>query len=227
MKKILIIEDNPAVIKGLQTALTDEHFETLTATDGEKGYQMARRENIDFIILDILLPKKNGLDVCRDLRKDGISIPILMLTSKKGETDEIVGFEIGANDYMTKPFSVPRLIARVRNLLRVQIDKNNEIDVYTFDDVVLDFKKQESTKAGEPIELSTKEFEILKYFIAHEGEVISRDDLLNAVWGYETFPTTRTVDNYILSIRKKIETQPSHPNHLLTIHTAGYKFVKA
>jgi DNA-binding response OmpR family regulator len=226
MKRILIIEDDPAILTGLEATLKDEQYEVLTAMDGEKGYQLGKKENISLIILDIMLPKKSGMDVCRDLRKEGVAIPILMLTSKKEEVDEIMGFEVGANDYVTKPFSPQRLLARIRNLIRPGNVRDREIDNSSFHDVVLDFKKLEGKKNGLPLELSAKEFEILKYFIIHEGEVISRDALLDDVWGYESYPTTRTVDNYILSIRKKIETDPAHPRHLLTIHTVGYKFIK-
>lgn len=226
MKRILIIEDDPSILVGLETTLQDEKYEVLTAADGEKGYALGKKENIDLIILDIMLPKKNGMDICRDLRKDGVTIPIVMLTSKKEEVDEVMGFEVGANDYVTKPFSPQRLLARIRNLLRPGNVRDKELDVYSFQDIVLDFKKLEGTKNGSPLSLSAKEFEILKYFILHEGEVISRDTLLDDVWGYESFPTTRTVDNYILSLRKKIEDDPSRPAHLLTIHTVGYKFNK-
>ncbi len=226
MKRILIVEDDPAILTGLETILKEEQYEVLTAMDGEKGYREARKEEIALIILDIMLPKKNGMDVCRDLRKDGVGIPILMLTSKKEEMDEVMGFEVGANDYVTKPFSPQRLLARIRNLLRPGNVRDKEVAEYAFQNVSLDFKRLEGSKNGVPFELSAKEFEVLKYFIIHEGEVISRDTLLDDVWGYESFPTTRTVDNYILSIRKKIEDNPSQPRHLLTVHTVGYKFVK-
>ena len=226
MKRILIIEDDPAIVTGLEATLRDEHYEVLSATDGEKGYALAKKENIALIILDIMLPKKNGLDVCRELRKDGLAVPILMLTSKKEEMDEVMGFEVGANDYVTKPFSPNRLLARIRNLLRPGNVRDKDLEEYSFDDLQIDFRKFECVKKGVRLDVSAKEFEILKYFIIHEGEVVSRDTLLDDVWGYESFPTTRTVDNYILSLRKKIEDDPAHPRHLLTIHTVGYKFVR-
>jgi DNA-binding response OmpR family regulator len=226
MKRILIIEDDPSILVGLETTLKDEKYEVLTAMEGDKGYTLGKKENIDLIILDIMLPKKNGMDICRDLRNDGVTVPILMLTSKKEEVDEVMGFEVGANDYVTKPFSPQRLLARIRNLLRPGNVRDREMDKYSFRDVLLDFKKMEGQKNGVSLEFSAKEFEILKYFIVHEGEVVSRDTLLDDVWGYESFPTTRTVDNYILSLRKKIEDDPSHPKHLLTIHTVGYKFTR-
>jgi DNA-binding response OmpR family regulator len=226
MKQILIVEDDPSIILGLKDSLEEEHYQVVTATDGEAGYQKAKREPIDLIILDLMLPKKNGQDVCKQLRAEGVNTPILMLTSKSDEMDKVLGLELGADDYMTKPFSIRELHARIKALLRRHGEGKKDIDTIAFGNVDIDFKKQEANRKKQPLKLSAKEFEILKYFILHEGEVITRDMLLDEVWGYETFPTTRTVDNYILTIRKKIEDDPSEPKHLLTVHTAGYKFVK-
>ncbi len=226
MKRVLIIEDDPAILTGLEDSLQEEHFEVSTAEDGEVGYQKAKKENIDLIILDLMLPSKNGMEICKDLRNDGIEIPILMLTSKKEEMDKVLGLEIGADDYVTKPFSIRELIARINALLRRKVDIRKEIEEYSFGNVDVDFKKQEAFKNKKPIELSTTEFKILNYFVQREGEVISRDQLLDDVWGYDEFPTTRTVDNYILALRKKIENDHSNPKHLITLHKAGYKFVK-
>ena len=226
MKRILIIEDDPAVLKGLKDSLQEEHFEVLTEEDGELGYREAKKENIDLIILDLMLPSKNGIDICKDLRKGGVNTPILMLTVKKEEVDKVLGLEIGADDYVTKPFSIRELIARVKALLRRKGDLKKEIEEYSFGNISVDFKKQEAFKKKESIELSATEFKILKHFIQREGEIVTRDQLLDDVWGYDNFPTTRTVDNHILALRKKIEDDPSHPVHLLTFHKAGYKFVK-
>jgi DNA-binding response OmpR family regulator len=226
MKQILIVEDDPSIVLGLKDSLEEEHYQVLTASDGEAGYQKAKREPIDLIILDLMLPKKNGQDVCKQLRAEGINTPILMLTSKSDEMDKVLGLELGADDYMTKPFSIRELHARIKALLRRHGEARKDIDTFAFGNIAIDFKKQEASKKKESLKLSAKEFEILKYFILHEGEVITRDMLLDDVWGYESFPTTRTVDNYILTIRKKIEDNPSEPKHLLTVHTAGYKFVK-
>jgi len=226
MKTILIIEDDPAIQQGLHDALTEEHYSILASTDGEKGYQMAKRETVALIILDLMLPNKNGKEICADLRTAGVQTPILMLTSKKQEMDKILGLEIGADDYMTKPFSLRELIARVKALLRRQSEIQSTINETHFGDVHVDFGKQEGAKGKKKLKLSAKEFQLLKYFVEREGKVISRDMLLDDVWGYDVTPTTRTVDNYILSLRKKIETVPSKPKHLLTVHTAGYKFVK-
>lgn len=227
MKRILIVEDDPAVLRGLETALTEEHFEVLTATDGERGLSLALRERIDLIILDLVLPKKNGEEVCRELRSNNVQTPILMLTSKKEEIDKIVGLEMGADDYMTKPFSVRELVARIKAILRRTQEIRMDLEEYAFGNIHVDFRKQECTKAGKAIRLSVRELDVLKYLAQREGEVITREMLLDDVWGYEHYPTTRTVDNYILSLRKKLEDDPANPRHILTIHTAGYKFVKA
>lgn len=226
MKRILIIEDDAAILKGLEIALKGEHYEILSADDGEKGFRLAAKENLDLILLDLMLPSKNGQEICRDLRAQGVTTPILMVTSKNEETDKILGFEIGADDYVTKPFSIRELLARIKALLRRHGEIKSNLAEYAFDHVLLDFKKQEASKNGNPISFSTKEFQILKFFAQHEGVVVTRNMLLDEVWGYENFPTTRTVDNFILSIRKKIEDNSSNPKHLITVHTSGYKFVR-
>lgn len=226
MKRILIIEDDPAISKGLSDALKEEHYEVVTEEDGDKGFKFAQNENISLIILDLMLPTKNGIEICTDLRKKGINTPILMLTSKKEEMGKVLGLEVGADDYMTKPFSVRELLARIKALLRRKQEISKDIEEYAFGNVEIDFKKQTAVKNNKPIELSTTEYKILKYFVEHEVEVVTRDNLLDKVWGYDVFPTTRTVDNYILSIRKQIEDNPSEPKHLITISKAGYKFVK-
>ncbi len=226
MTTILIIEDDPAILRGLQEGLAEERMTILTAVDGEKGFRIAIREHIDLIILDIMLPSKNGIEICRDLRNKGNHTPILMLTSKRHEADKVLGLEIGADDYMTKPFGIRELIARIHALLRRKQSVNGITQTAEFGDVSVDFIKQELMKGKKPVKLTSKEFQLLKYFVEHHGNVISRDQLLDDIWGYDVTPTTRTVDNYILSLRKKIEKHPSKPKHLITIHTAGYKFTK-
>jgi two-component system alkaline phosphatase synthesis response regulator PhoP len=226
MKKILVVEDDPAISKGLIENLEQEHYKVVSADDGEKGYKMAKRENPDLIILDIMLPSKNGYEICQDLRKESIATPIIMLTGKGEEADKVLGLELGADDYVTKPFSIRELLARVRAVLRRKFEAEHDISEYSFGDVHLDFKKMEATKGKKQLKVSAKEFEILKFFAKREGQVITRNAFLDEVWGYEVYPTTRTVDNYILSVRKKIEDNPSRPKHLLTVHTAGYKFIK-
>ena len=226
MKKILIIEDDPATIAGLEESLKDEHFEVSTSMSGQMGYEKALDGKYDIIILDIMLPDKNGTEICRDLRKNGVSTPILMLTGKKEETDKVIGLEIGADDYVTKPFSLRELIARVRALLRRPQEIRPDVEEYLFSDVYLNFKRNEVKKGNTQIKLSAMEFKVMHYFVQREGEVIERNQLLNEVWGYENYPSTRTVDNFILNLRKKIEDDHTNPKHLLTIHGAGYKFVK-
>ena len=226
MKRILIIEDDIAILRGLKDNLEAEHFDVFSECDGAKGYQTAKKRLFDTILLDIMLPSMNGMEICKQLRTDGIQTPILMLTSKGTELDKVMGLEIGADDYLTKPFSIRELIARIKALLRRQATVVSNLDEYTFDDIHLDFKKQEARKEKKMLNLSAKEYELLKYFVEREGQVITRAQLLDDVWGYEATPTTRTVDNYILGLRKKLETHPAKPKHLLTIHTAGYKFVK-
>ena len=226
MGNILIIEDDPATLIGLSDSLKKEGFSVTTSGSGNMGYDKALTGGYDLIILDLMLPEKNGIDICKDLRKNSISTPILMLTGKKEEIDKILGLEIGADDYVTKPFSVRELIARVKAILRRPQEVKSDIDEYSFADVHLNFKGQEAKKGNSKIELSSMEFKVMKYFVRKEGEVIERNKLLDEVWGYENYPSTRTVDNFILNLRKKIEDDHHNPKHLLTVHRAGYKFVK-
>lgn len=226
MTKILIIEDDPAILLGLLASLEEENYEILSEEDGQKGFDSAKKSNPDLLLLDLMLPNKNGLDICRELRREGYEFPILMLTSKKDEIDKVLGFETGADDYVTKPFGIMELKMRIKALLKRTGTPKQEPATYEFGDITVEYKKLEAFIDGEPIGLSAKEFQILKYFIEKEGEVVSRDTLLNDIWGYDSYPTTRTVDNYMLSIRKKIEDDPSNPKHILTIHTVGYKFVR-
>ena len=225
MKRILIIEDDQSIRDGLKTALEEEAYDVLTAADGSEGLTRAKSSAVDLIILDIMLPQMNGLEVCKALRADGINTPVMMLTSKNEEIDIVLGLEVGADDYQTKPFSLRELKARIKALLRRTGELATGLSEVRFADVYLDFEKQEAQKGPEHLKLSTKEFQIMKHLASHEGKVITRDELLDAVWGYESFPSTRTVDNYILSLRKKIETEPSEPKHILTVHTSGYRFV--
>jgi DNA-binding response OmpR family regulator len=226
MQRILIIEDDPSVARGVQEALRTENFHVLVAEDAKSGTTLARQENIDLLVLDLILPDKRGEDILRDLRKEGFEAPVLVLSSKDKDMDKVLCLEMGADEYVTKPFSIPVLCSQVRALLRRKGDIRMEVDEVSFGNVYVDFRKQESRRGKKEIKLSTKEFEVLRFLVQHEGEVVSRDTLLNEVWGYENFPTTRTVDNYVLSLRKKLEEDHSHPQHLLTIHTSGYKFVR-
>lgn len=226
MKHILIIEDDPAILKGLRISLEEEHYRIESATDGLDGYRLARQNNYDLVLLDLMLPGMNGQEICRKLRGHRDHTPIIMLTSKKQESDKVLGLEIGADDYITKPFSVRELQARIRAMLRRTALKNDtEQDICCFGSIEIDFKKQQATREGQQIKLSATEFKILRCFIHHEQEVLQRETLLNEVWGYDVFPTTRTVDTFILNLRKKIEDDPGRPKHILTVHGTGYKFI--
>lgn len=226
MKKILIVEDDPAIAKGLVDVLENENFHTTSISNGEKGFFKAKEEKFDLIILDVMLPGKNGMDVCRDLRRDGVATPIIMLTSKQEEIDKVLGLELGADDYITKPFSIRELLARIKAVLRRGTEIIEDIEEYSFGSVYINFKAMEATKDNKPIELSNLEYKVLKYLCQRENTVVDRNTLLDEVWGYENYPSTRTVDNFILSLRKKFEDDPSKPKHLLTVHSAGYKLVK-
>jgi DNA-binding response OmpR family regulator len=226
MKKILIIEDDLAIRTGLVDNLKLEHYNVISESDGAKGYEAAMKHQPDLILLDVMLPNKNGFEICKELRQNKNNTPIIMLTAKIEEADKVLGLELGADDYVTKPFSIRELIARIKAILRIREAIADDFSEYSFSDVKLDFKKMEAHKGKMNIDLSLKEYEIMKYFIKHEEEVVSRNMLLDEVWGYDVFPTTRTVDNYILMLRKKIEDDHSHPKHILTVHAAGYRFIK-
>ncbi len=225
-EKILIIEDEEDLVKGLKLNLADEGYEVDWASNGEEGLRKAIEETPNLIILDIMLPKKNGLDVCRELRQKHVTIPIIMLTAKGEEIDKVVGLEIGADDYMTKPFSIRELLARIKAHLRREKREAKTIpDVYSFGDVEIDFTHFKVKHKDKQLDVTSLEVEILKYFIAHQGEVITRENLLDKIWGYDKYPTTRTIDNHILKLRKKIETDPSHPKYILSIYGEGYRFM--
>ncbi len=226
MAKVLIIEDEPNMVLGLKDSCEYEGYEVSVARDGKEGLEKASHEKPDIILLDVMLPLMSGLDVCRTLRTRGIETPILMLTARSEETDKVVGLEVGADDYVTKPFSIKELLARVRAHLRRAAKQVTEIESFTFGDVELNFKKYTARKAGEVLDLSPREFEILRYLIRHRGEIVTRDQLLDEVWGYDSTPITRTVDNHIAKLRQKIELNPSEPKHIITIHRLGYRFIE-
>ncbi|OGD37604.1 MAG: DNA-binding response regulator [Candidatus Aminicenantes bacterium RBG_19FT_COMBO_58_17] len=225
-EKILIIEDEADLVKGLKLNLADEGYEVDWASDGREGLRRALEEAPDLVILDIMLPGMNGLDICRELRQKKANIPVIMLTAKGEEVDKVVGLEIGADDYMTKPFSVRELLARIKaHLRREKREPRNVPKTYVFGEVEVDFVHFKVRRAGKESDLTALEVDILRYLIAHKGEVVSRDALLDKVWGYEKFPTTRTIDNHILKLRKKIEEDPSRPRHIFSIYGEGYRFM--
>ncbi len=225
-EKILIIEDEEDLVKGLKLNLADEGYEIDWASDGVEGLRKALEEAPDLIILDIMLPGMNGLDICRELRQKNISIPIIMLTAKGEEVDKVVGLEIGADDYITKPFSVRELLARIKaHLRREKREGIKAPKTYSFGNVEIDFVHFKVRRQGKEMDLTSLEMEILKYFVSHKGEVIKREALLDKIWGYESFPTTRTIDNHILKLRKKIEENPSNPKYILSVYGEGYRFM--
>ena len=226
MKKILIIEDDPSILKALCASLEEETYEIHTADNGIDGYEKALNNDPDLIVLDLMLPGKGGKEICKDLRDKGILIPILILTSKQEEIDKVLLLELGADDYVTKPPALRELRARINALLRrSQGSVKKEIEYYSFGNHKIDFKGQVAYKGEQVIKLSTKELQVLQFLIQNEGSVVSRDQLLNEVWGYDVYPDTRTVDNFILNLRKKIEDDPANPKHLITTYGAGYKFL--
>lgn len=225
MRKVLIIEDDQAMAVALRDGFSYEGYTVEVARDGATGLRLATDRNHDLIILDVMLPKVCGLDVCKRLRTDGNQTPIIMLTARGQEIDKVVGLKTGADDYVTKPFSFLELMARVEAILRRTSRGEDTLENAQFGDVVLNFKNLEARKSGHSIELSPREFKLLRYFLEHKGEVITRDQLLDAVWGYEGFPLTRTVDMHIAKLRHKIEDSPSDPHYIITVHRAGYKFI--
>lgn len=233
MKKILLVEDDAAIALGLEGALRDEGYEVYLARTGPDGLRLAKEKLPDLLILDLMLPGMSGLEICKRLRDEGLTTPVMMLTSKAEEDDRVLGLELGADDYVTKPFSLRELMARVRAHLRREKNvetaegtSDGKTEKYQFGAVLVDFKRHEVYRAGVLQELTNREFRLLEYFIQHPGELLTRDRLLDKIWGYEVFPTTRTVDNHILRLRKHIEPDPENPRYIKTVRGAGYLFEK-
>ena len=229
MTKILVVEDEISILRGLKDNLTDEGYKVTTAQTGKKGLEKALKENFALVLLDVMMPEMNGFDVCKNIKLKKLTLPIIMLTAKSEDTDKILGLELGADDYITKPFNVNEVLARIRAVLRrVQVHKEakkKRLEIYKFGEITLDFGKLEGFKKKKKLKLSKREFEILEYMIKRKDEVISRNDLLDVVWGYDVFPTTRTVDNFVARIRKQVEDKPAKPKHVRSVRSAGYKFV--
>lgn len=223
-KHILVIEDDLNILMGLKDNLKAEGYEVSTSMNGSEGLKMAIKNQYDLLVLDIMLPGINGFEICKKVKLDKSSLPIVMLTARGSEMDKIAGLDYGADDYITKPFSLSELLARIRSVIRRAYPIVIQLENYSFGRVKINFKKMEATVNDVGIKLTRKEFDILEYLIKHEGEVVHRHDLLNEVWGYDKIPTTRTVDNFILDIRKKIEKEPSNPLFIKTISGVGYKF---
>jgi len=225
MTKILIVEDEPNMVAGLRDNFEFEGYEVVSAYNGAEGLERALAESPDLVLLDVMMPKMSGLDVCKQLKAKRPSIPIIMLTARGQEVDKVVGLELGADDYVTKPFSIRELIARVKAVLRRSRTLPKEHDRYSFGDADVNLHACRVTRGGKEIELSAIEFELLKYFICHAGEVLTRDRLLEEVWGYDSYPSTRTVDAHLVRVRQKLEPDPEQPHFFLTVHGMGYRFV--
>lgn len=224
-KHILLVEDDESILFGLQDILEGQGYQISTASNGIDGLKLATENSIDLLILDIMLPGMNGLEICKKVKKEKLTFPIIMLTAKSSEIDKIAGLDYGADDYITKPFSLSELLARIRAILRRVYPAENILKHYSFGNVEIDFTKMEVSMNNAEIKLTKKQFAILEYFIHNEGEVVHRHDLLNNIWGYDKTPSTRTVDTFILEIRKKIEKNPSRPKHIISISGVGYKFI--
>ena len=224
MTTILIVEDDPAMTVALRDGFEFEKYTVDMANDGDHAMRMPAPGRYDIIILDVMLPKMSGLDICKALRERGNNTPVIMLTARGQEIDKIVGLKLGADDYVTKPFSFIELLARVEAEMR-RAQRKKAADQVAFGDVKLDFRTYEATKADQPLELTPREFSILRYFLDHPNEVVSRETLLNHVWGYDPSAFTRTVDTHMARLRQKIEPVPAEPRHLITVHRVGYKFV--
>ena len=250
MRRVLVIEDEPGLVMALTQRFNSEGYEVETADDGDQGLALGLSERFDVIVLDLMLPRRNGFDVCRDLRQQGINTPIIMLTARGQVVDRVVGLKLGADDYLTKPFAMMELLARIEALLRRSAgssaegrlltskrssngrstsgrlsDERSPAEVFQFGSVCVDFRRTVVSRDGKAVNVSAREFKLLRYLIEHSGATVSRDELLNEVWGYNSLTTTRTVDVHISSLRQKIEEDPRHPKSIVTIHGFGYKFV--
>jgi two-component system alkaline phosphatase synthesis response regulator PhoP len=224
-RRILLVEDEESLVVTLRDRLTAEGYDVDVALDGETAVELGAKPQFDLLILDVALPRKNGFDVCRDLRGRGVQTPVLMLTARGQVVDRVVGLKLGADDYLTKPFDMSELLARIEALLRRARSATASADAVVFGDVHADFRSAVVLRGGAPVELSGLELKLLRYFVEHRGVLLTRDELLEKVWGYEAMPVTRTVDVHVASLRQKLEKNPSRPQHLVTVHGLGYKFM--
>ena len=224
MKRLLLVEDEPGLVLTLTDRLTREGYAVDSSADGESGLERASSEGFDLILLDVMLPRLGGFDVLRELRKRNIETPVIMLTARGQVVDKVVGLKLGADDYVTKPFEMVELLARIEAKLRRAPSVPHPAEGHQFGEVRVDFRRAEVTKSGVPLDLSAREFQLLRYFIEHRGATLTREELLNEVWGYNAMPSTRTVDVHVAWLRQKIEPNPRHPQFILTVHGMGYKF---
>ncbi len=220
MSRILIVEDDPAILRGIELNLQLEGFDVLTAVDGREGMARALNEHVDLMVLDVMLPYFNGYQILQKLRKDGRDTPVIMLSAKNAEVDKIMGLDLGADDYVTKPFGVGELLARIKALLR----RSGTSTVVRFQDVEIDIERQVVRKGGETVNMTAKEFDLLTFLVGREGRAVTREAILDGVWGHGYFGTDRTVDNFITRLRSKLDTSGS-PRHFLTVRGVGYRFV--
>lgn len=227
MKRVFLVEDEPGLVLTLTDRLTSEGYQVEHAADGARALERASSETFDVILLDVMLPGANGFDVVRDLRNRGVTTPIIMLTARGQVADKVVGLKLGADDYLAKPFDMMELVARIEAQIRRAASAAQTVAArqYAFGAIAVDFRKAEVRRDGVEVEFSAREFQLLRYFIEHRGATLSRDELLNEVWGYHAMPSTRTVDVHVAWIRQKIEPNPRHPQFILTVHGLGYKFV--
>ncbi len=223
--RVLIVEDDEATAFALRDGFEYEGYTVVVATDGAAAVRMAAAEQPTLILLDVMLPEMSGLDVCKAIRSDNNDVPIIMLTARGQEVDKVLGLRIGADDYVTKPFSFMELMARVEAVLRRSSSRSESASFYEFGDVRLDFKMLEATKAGQPLDLSPLEFKLMKFFIDNRQQVVTRDQMLKSVWNSQSALFTRTVDMHVAKLRKKIEDSPNHPRYIITIYGVGYKFL--
>ena len=223
-KRILLIEDEPGLVLTLTDRLKSEGFDVASATDGNGGLEAALADSWDLVLLDVMLPGMSGFDICRALRRKNVTTPIIMLTARGQIVDRVLGLKIGADDYLTKPFDMMELLARIEVQLRRRAAGATNTSPYAFGEFVIDVRKAEVTRSGSPVDMSAREFLLLKYFVEHRGETLGREQLLNDVWGYHSMPSTRTVDVHVAWLRQKVEPNPRHPQYILTIHGLGYKF---
>ncbi len=224
-RRILLVEDEPGLVLTLSDRLASEGYDVETAGDGDRAVERAGERAFDLILLDVMLPRRNGFEVCRALRERGHQTPVIMLTARGHVADKVAGLKLGADDYVTKPFEMVELLARIEAHLRRAPAPGGSATSYEFDGIRVDLRSAEVTREGRVLDLAAREFRLLAYFIEHRGATLSREELLNQVWGYNAMPSTRTVDVHVAWLRQKIEPNPRHPKHLLTVHGLGYKFV--
>ncbi len=223
MARILIVDDELEMVRGLEDNLRFEGYQTVSATNGEDGLALALSDAPDLVLLDVMMPRMSGWDVCRELRRRGVDVPVIMLTARGAEADRVRGLEAGADDYVSKPFSLRELLARVRAVLR-RPGPRRKFEEFAFGDARVRLRGRQAFRAGREVRLTRKEFDLLVFLVEHRGEVLTRERLLDEVWGYERYPTTRTVDTHVLRLRRKFEDDPDEPKWIETVHGQGYRF---